>query len=253
MTAGGTMSAGGSGTSTDGSMSTGGAMGAGGALARLIRSSTGRRVSGGEELCDLCASPLPTEHRHLYDTGREETLCGCGPCTLLFAKGGAADGQYRLIPQRRQRLPPVDTGPLGVPVGLAFFVVRAEGADAADGPGRTDGVTGADEADGAAWADGLAGTVTAHYPSPAGATRWNVDPAAWHETVAQCPDLAGLTPEVEALLVNTARGGRHHWIVPVDDCFRLVALVRREWRGLSGGGEVWPAVELFFDGLAQKT
>lgn len=243
MTAGGTMSAG-------GAVDMGGTMGAGGALARLIRSSAGRRVSGGEERCDLCASPLPAEHRHLYDTGREETLCGCRPCTLLFAKDGAADGQYRLIPQRRQRLPPVDTGPLGVPVGLAFFVVRADGADRAD---RTDGLTGADGADGAAWADGLAGTVTAHYPSPAGATRWNVDPAAWHETVARCPDLAGLTPEVEALLVNTARGGRHHWIVPVDDCFRLVALVRREWRGLSGGGTVWPAVELFFDGLAQKT
>jgi hypothetical protein len=62
-----------------------------------------------------------------------------------------------------------------------------------------------------------------------------------------------MAPEVEALLVNTVRGMDHHWIVPVEDCFRMVALVRREWRGLAGGGRVWPAVERFFTELTERS
>lgn len=197
-------------------------MTAGGALARVIRSSADRRTGGTDERCDLCGAPIAADHRHLYDTGRAETLCACRACSVLFVEDGAGDGQYRLVPRRRVRLPAVETGPLGVPVGLAFFVPRADG------------------------------TVSAHYPSPAGATRWEVDAGAWREAVTRCPDLASVEPEVEALLVNTARSLRHHWIVPVDDCFRLVALVRREWRGLSGGGRVWPAVEEFFAELTEQ-
>jgi hypothetical protein len=94
--------------------------------------------------------------------------------------------------------------------------------------------------------------VTAHYPSPAGAARWEADPEAWRDVVAQCPPLATLEPDVEALLVNTARSAEEHWIVPIDDCFRMVALVRREWRGLSGGSRVWPAVDQFFAELTEQ-
>jgi hypothetical protein len=190
-----------------------------GALARVIRSAAGRE---GPERCDLCSVPVPDEHRHLYDTGREEVLCACAACAVLFAGEGAGGGQYLLIPRRRVRLDPVDTGLLGVPVGLVFFVPHADG------------------------------TVTAQGPSPAGAMRWEVDAARWRELCAGVPQLATVAPEVEALLVNTARGSGHHWIVPVDDCFRMVALVRRAWRGLSGGGRVWPAVEQFFAELAER-
>jgi hypothetical protein len=193
-----------------------------GTLARIVRSSAGRPADGAPEQCDLCAAPVGDGHRHLYDSGRAEALCACHACSVLFAGKETGEGRYRLIGQRRVRLPPVATGPLGVPVGLAFFTPRDDGG------------------------------VTAHYPSPAGATRWQVDTAAWAEAVAGCPALAGMAPEVEALLVNTARGGCHHWIVPVDDCFRLVALVRREWRGLSGGDRVWPAIEQFFEALIER-
>ncbi|MFE9452142.1 DUF5947 family protein [Streptomyces sp. NPDC006739] len=196
-------------------------MTAGGALARVIRAPAGPRTADAE-LCDLCAAPVPDEHRHLYDGTREEVLCACRPCSLLFTDREASEGHYLLIPGRRLRLPPVDTGPLGVPVGLAFFVPHADG------------------------------TATAHYPSPLGATRWELDAAAWHQAVAGCGELATVAPEVEALLVNTARGLSHHWIVPVDDCFRMVAVVRREWEGLSGGQRVWPALERFFAELAAR-
>ena len=58
-----------------------------------------------------------------------------------------------------------------------------------------------------------------------------------------------LTP----IVVNTVHGLEHHWIVPIDDCYRMVAAVRREWRGLSGGGRVWPAVERFFEDLTERS
>ncbi|MCK7622397.1 DUF5947 family protein [Streptomyces sp. RS10V-4] len=193
-------------------------MTAGSPLARLIRAAAGDRAAAGER-CDLCAADVPDDHRHLYDGERDEVLCACRPCSLLFVRGAASEGHYRLIPQRRIRLPPLDTEPLGVPVGLAFFVPRTDG------------------------------TVVAHYPSPAGPAQWEVDAAAWQRVATACPRLTTVAPDVEALLVNTARALRHHWIVPIDDCLRLVALVRQEWRGLSGGARVWPAIEGFFADL----
>ncbi|POX55831.1 hypothetical protein C3489_08195 [Streptomyces sp. Ru71] len=194
-----------------------------GALARVIRSTAGRAESAAAERCELCAADVGEEHPHLYDTGAAEVRCVCRPCSVLFADDGAGEGRYRLVPRRRLRLTPVDTGVLGVPVGLVFFVPRADG------------------------------TVTAQGPSPAGAMRWEVDAAAWRRLVAAVPQLATMAPDVEALLVNTVRGLDEHWIVPVDDCFRMTALVRREWQGLSGGGRVWPAVEQFFGELTERS
>ncbi|MEU8033256.1 DUF5947 family protein [Streptomyces sp. NPDC049099] len=192
-----------------------------GALARVIRSAADRAATAEPEVCELCAARVTEEHAHLYDTAAAEVRCVCGPCSVLFADDAA--GRYRLVPRRRLRLPPVDTGVLGVPVGLVFFVPRSDG------------------------------TVTAQGPSPAGAMRWEVDAAAWQRLAAMVPQLAAMAPDVEALLVNTVRGLDEHWIVPVDDCYRMIALVRREWRGLSGGGRVWPAVEQFFRELTERS
>jgi hypothetical protein len=194
-----------------------------GALARLIRSTADRAARAETEVCELCAARVAEEHPHLYDTGAGEVRCVCHPCSVLFADDGAGEGRYRLVPRRRLRLPPVDTGVLGVPVGLVFFVPRSDG------------------------------TVTAQGPSPAGAMRWEVEAAAWQRLAATVPHLATMTPDVEALLVNTVRGLHEHWIVPVDDCYRMIALVRREWRGLSGGGAVWSAVEQFFGELTERS
>ncbi|MFE2065901.1 DUF5947 family protein [Streptomyces sp. NPDC059467] len=194
-----------------------------GALARLIRSSADLQTAAGAEVCDLCAAPVAEDHPHLYDTGQAEVRCACRPCSVLFAETLRGEGRLRLVPTRRVRLPKVDTAALGVPVGLVFFVPRADGS------------------------------VTAEGPSPAGAMRWEVDAAAWQRAVAGCPPLAGMTPDVEALLVNTVHGQDHHWITPIDDCFRMLAVIRREWRGLSGGGRMWPAVERFFEELTERS
>jgi hypothetical protein len=192
-----------------------------GALGRVIRRG-GRHPGPVGERCDLCAMDLPDQHRHLLDTERHEIRCVCRACALLFDREAASAGHYRLVPRRRVRLPEVPTSGLGVPVGVAFFVPRSDG------------------------------TVDAHYPSPAGATRWDVDQEAWRDVVARHPPLAKMTPEVEALLVNLAGGRSERWLVPIDDCFRLVTLVRREWRGLSGGARVWTEIDKFFAALAEQ-
>jgi hypothetical protein len=182
-----------------------------GALTRLIRG-----TARGSQRCDLCAAPLPDGHRHLLDVRDHRPLCACHACSVLFQRDEA--GHYRLVPDRRIRLPALPAADLGVPVGLAFFVRRA------------------------------GGRVIAHYPSPAGATRWEVDPAAWDSAVHGHAALRGLASDVEALLVNT---GREAWIVPIDDCYRLVAVVRRHWTGMSGGDLVWPEIDRFFEELGR--
>jgi hypothetical protein len=191
------------------------------ALERIIRRGSSRSQESGPR-CELCSAPVAAEHRHLLDTEAAVVLCACQACSLLFSRDAASEGHYRLVPQRRVRLEAVPTKDLGVPVGLAFFALRPDG------------------------------TVIAHYPSPAEATRWEVDPQAWANVVTSCPTLHTLAPDVEALLVNTTRGAQHHWLVPIDDCLRLVAVIRQTWKGLSGGNQVWPEIERFFAGLVPQ-
>jgi Family of unknown function (DUF5947) len=189
-----------------------------GALERVIRRASARRRDP-DTRCDLCAQPLPPQHRHLLDTAADQALCSCQACSILFGRPAASDGHYRLIPDRRLPLSPVDAAQLGVPVGLAFFIIQPDGA------------------------------VLAHYPSPAGATRWQIAPDAWRDVLSGCPVLADLTPQVEALLIKTTGDHREAWLVPVSDCYRLVAIVRREWTGMTGGDRVGPEIERFFDEL----
>lgn len=206
-----------------------------GPLRRLVQA--GPPTGPGEDVarCDLCGIPVRTDHRHLLDEARDELVCVCQACALLFDRRAAARGHYRLVPRRRLRVAgfavhrgdpgadSCDPADLGIPVGLAFVVLGEDGEP------------------------------RARCPSPLGVTRWELTPAAWRRLVASAPELTGMEPRVEALLTNTAHGRREHWIVPIDDCYRLVAIVRGEWKGLSGGGRVWPAVDAFFAGLASRS
>jgi hypothetical protein len=40
--------------------------------------------------------------------------------------------------------------------------------------------------------------------------------------------------------------------VPIDECYKLVGLIRGRWRGLSGGSEVWREIAAFFAALKNK-
>jgi hypothetical protein len=96
--------------------------------------------------------------------------------------------------------------------------------------------------------------VVALYPSPAGAVESLLPLDVWNETVQENPALSQLQPDIEALLVN--RVGHAHelsraeyYIAPIDECYRLVGLIRANWKGLSGGAEVWAEIGHFFSGL----
>jgi hypothetical protein len=181
------------------------------------------------ERCELCAAPIaPSGHRHLLDLTARELRCACPVCALLFDRAAADDGRYRLVPDRRWYLPDFTLdeatwAALRIPVDLAFFF-HASTAD----------------------------RVAAFYPSPAGAVESMLDSTVWAQLRKANPVLAQLAPDVEALLVNRARGARDHWLVPVDDCYILVALIRTGWRGLAGGAEVWNDIARFFADLGTR-
>jgi len=182
-----------------------------------------------QERCDLCGSAIGAEHRHILDLSDRELRCACRPCALLFDSPAAAAGHLRLVPERRLRLddfPMTDElwEGLRLPVDVAFF-----------------------------FRDTAAERVSAFYPSPMGPTESLLRLEAWAALETANPVLATLVPDVEALLVDRARGARRYWLVPIDECYALVGLVRTHWRGLTGGAEVWQQMTRFYDELDRRS
>lgn len=180
-----------------------------------------------EERCELCAAAMGAEHRHLLEVAAQSVACVCRPCALLFDREAASRGKYRLAPERRLCLRELrceegDWQSLGIPVGLAYLRRSTPH-----------------------------GQVMAAYPGPAGAVEAEVEPASWEALLALNPVLRTLEPDVEALLVNRAGEARQYFVAPIDDCYRLVGVIRRHWRGFTGGAEVWEELNRFFAELEQ--
>jgi hypothetical protein len=98
-----------------------------------------------------------------------------------------------------------------------------------------------------------AGKMIVLYPSPAGATESLLDFESWQEIVQTNPQLQQMEPDTEALLVNRVQKASDYLIVPIDECYKLVGLIRTKWKGLSGGVEVWEAINDFFDDLRNRS
>jgi len=197
-------------------------------LGRLARQAAVEREATLER-CELCSAPVAPEHRHLLDLRSRELMCACQACTILFDRRAAGAGHYRLVGDRRLRiddfeLDDVMWADLRLPVDMAFFFNSS-----------------AEE------------RVMAYYPSPMGPTESLLGLEAWEALVAANPVLTTLEPDVEALLVNRVRESRQHWIVPIDECYGLVGLIRTSWRGLTGGGEVWEAIARRFEELDRRS
>ncbi len=193
-------------------------------LRRLAQQSTAEREATLEH-CELCSEPIPPEHRHMLDVSRRELLCACRACATLFGSTAASAGHYRLIPDRRLRIADFELSDvaweeLRLPVDIAFLFHSTP-----------------DD------------RVVAFYPSPMGPTESLLKLEAWRDLEAANPVLQTLEPDVEALLVNRARGARQHWLVPIDECYALVGLIRTNWKGLTGGKQVWEEIGRFFDRL----
>jgi hypothetical protein len=160
-------------------------------------------------------------------------LCACRACAILFDRQATGNGHYRLVRRLRRPLPDFRCddalwSALGVPVDLAFFVRHDEGS-AATGP-----------------------AVTAHYPSPIGTVGAEVPAESWQRLADANAGLSDMDTEVAALLsrrARNARGASEHWLLGIDDCHRLTALLRRSWTGLTGGDRVWQEVDGYFDRL----
>lgn len=196
-------------------------------LRQLAQSSAAQKKVALEQ-CELCSEVIPPEHRHLLDLESRELMCACRACTILFDRKAAGGKHYQLVPDRRLRLAGFDLddaswADLRIPVEMAFFFRL----------GKDD-------------------RMVALYPSPAGPTESLLELDSWEDLERRNPILRTLEPDVEALLVNRARGAREHYLVPIDDPFRLVAVIRSNWRGLTGGKEVWERIEGFFEELSNK-
>ena len=182
-----------------------------------------------QELCELCGEPIQPEHRHLLNVSTREIMCACRACSILFDREAASEGRYRVIPDRRLFLEDFEMSEaqwesLRIPVDMAFFFYSAP-----------------------------VERVVAFYPSPMGPTESLLKLSAWEELEESNPVLKGMERDVEALLVNRARGAREHFLVPMDKCYSLVGLIRMHWRGLSGGREVWEEIGRFFEELRERS
>jgi hypothetical protein len=98
-----------------------------------------------------------------------------------------------------------------------------------------------------------AGRVVAVYPSPAGATESLLPLDSWETLERVHPVLRKLEEDVAALLVNRTGETPMYFLVPIDQCYKLVGVIRMHWRGLSGGTEVWKAIKEFFDRLQARS
>jgi hypothetical protein len=178
------------------------------------------------ERCELCSAKLAPDHQHLVEPSSRQLVCCCDACAILFSNQG--DTRYRRVPRRVRALPDfritdAQWDSLLIPISLAFF-----------------------------YASTPAGRVVALYPGPAGAIESLLDLGAWSDLARENPILGQLEPDVEALLVHRASGAREYYIAPIDICYELVGLIRTNWRGLSGGSEVWEEIGRFFARLKER-
>jgi len=192
-----------------------------GAVAALRRF-TSRPAARGER-CDLCGVALAEDHQHLIEPANRRLVCACDACAILFDN---PTSKFVRVPRSVRRL----TAPafsdaqwdaLAIPIGMAFFFVNS-----------------------------TLGRVVAMYPGAAGAAESLLPLQTWDELVPADSPVRTLRFDVEALLVNrvtrTPSAALRDYLVPIDLCYRLVGVIRSEWRGFSGGTEAWTAIERFY-------
>ena len=188
---------------------------------RRLAVSSPRKPAAVAERCDFCGNEIPSEHRHLLQLEERYIVCVCEPCWALRS----GDREFRPTGTRRVlldgfRLPDELWAAFRIPVGLAFFFVNG-------GEGR----------------------VVALYPSPAGATESRARPRCLGGARRGEPGALDLEPDIEALIVNRVTDPHRYAVVPIDDCYRLVGLIKASWEGISGGDAVERSVTAFFADL----
>jgi Family of unknown function (DUF5947) len=185
-----------------------------------------RRERNPSERCELCALELPSRHPHLFHAQARRIACACDGCALLFETDGSQ--MYKRIPRDVLYLPDfaiedLEWEFLSIPISLAFFFLNSASQ-------RT----------------------TAMYPSPGGATESLLHLDSWLAIASRYSRVQKLLPDVEALLVNRVSTPHAYFIAPIDRCYELAGIVRKQWRGFSGSEEVWKNISDFFSRLREE-
>jgi hypothetical protein len=193
----------------------------------LRRAARRRPLSDNVEYCELCGTQITVAHQHLLNHRKREIACSCDGCAVLFC--GQPGAHYLRIPRRIRTLsdfqmPNLQWESLMIPINLAFFYYNT-----------------------------AEGRMMAMYPSPAGAIESLLSLESWTEIATQHLSLQTMEPDVETFLVNRVGTSPEYYIVPIDECFHLVGLIRLHWSGLSGGAEVWKHINEFFASLKARS
>jgi hypothetical protein len=194
-----------------------------------VRQFTRRRAIA--ERCEMCSRELAPEHEHLVEPANRRLICSCEACAILFQ--GQSGTKFKRVPRGVQflqdfQLTDAQWDGLMVPIEMAFFFKSSPHEK-----------------------------VIALYPSPAGPTESLLPLDTWDDIAQSNPVLAGMEADTTALLVNRvgrARGSSpaEYYLVPIDECYKLVGIIRTHWRGLSGGTEVWRELSAFFSSLKKR-
>jgi hypothetical protein len=174
--------------------------------------------------CELCPIGIGEDHRHLLHLDERRIVCVCETCWSLRS----GDPEFRPPGARTLWLEDLVMSDevwaaFQIPIGLAFLLRSS-----------------------------VSGGVVALYPSPAGATESELELTAWDALCAANPILDALEPDAEALIVNRSMGEHQYAIVPVDQCYRMVGLIKSRWEGISGGRAVDVAIAEFFDAVRAR-
>jgi hypothetical protein len=183
------------------------------------------------ERCEMCSHELLPAHEHLVEPASHKLMCACDACAILF--DGQHNAKYKRVPREVHFLKDFamtegQWDSLMIPIGMAFFFRSSPLAK-----------------------------VIALYPSPAGAVESQLSLETWNEIVQANLALKEMHEDVVALLANrigAVQGAQQgeYFLVPIDECYKLVGLIRTHWRGLSGGTEVWREIGAFFRDLKKR-
>jgi hypothetical protein len=191
-----------------------------------------RRSASRVERCELCSAELIHDHPHLVELVSRQILCACDACALLF--DGTERSKFKRVSRSIRFLPEfamtdAEWSSLAIPINLAFFFHSS-----------------------------IEGRTVALYPSPAGAIESLLPLDSWNAIVEKNPVLGRLQSDIEALLINRIdrseeRIPAQYYIAPIDECYKLVGILRSHWKGLSGGAEVWVEIDRFFADLGARS
>ena len=178
------------------------------------------------ERCELCSLEIASEHPHLIEPVARKLVCSCDACALLFS--GRADARFKRVPRQVRLL-------------ANFQIVRCPVGQSDDSDQH--GILFPQQPGGNGWSP----CIPVRLARRSRCSRWR--PGVRSRRRIQ--QIEKMESDVEALLVNRighARGftGAEYYVLPIDQCFKLVGLIRSQWRGFSGGTEVWQKIAEFF-------